>query len=47
MVFRNDVRTHGYGTMPLKCINLGLATSDDGIPWNVAVGVSIAEYMHI
>lgn len=33
MVFRNDVRTHGYGTMPLSRIDLGLATSDDGIHW--------------
>lgn len=43
MVFRNDVRTHGYGTMPLKCINLGLATSDDGMHWNVAEKPFIAQ----
>lgn len=36
MVFRNDVRTHGYGTMPLSRIDLGLATSDDGIHWTVS-----------
>ena len=36
MVFRNDVRTYGYGTMPLSRIDLGLATSDDGIHWNVS-----------
>lgn len=34
MVFRNDVRTNGYGTMPLSRIDLGLATSDDGIHWS-------------
>lgn len=34
MVFRNDVRT-AYGEMGLKGIDLGLATSDDGIHWDV------------
>lgn len=36
MVFRNDVRTNGYGTMPLSRIDLGLAISDDGIHWKVS-----------
>lgn len=36
MVFRDDVRRDGYGTMPLSRIDLGLATSDDGINWNVS-----------
>ncbi len=34
MVFRNDVRS-AYGEMPLKGIDLGLATSDDGVHWDV------------
>ena len=34
MVFRDDVRT-AYGELGLKGIHLGLATSDDGIHWDV------------
>jgi len=36
MVFRNDVRQGGYGHLPMVRIDLGLATSDDGIHWDVA-----------
>ena len=28
MVFRDDVRRDGYGTMPMKCVHLGLATAN-------------------
>ena len=36
MVFRNDIKINGYGTNPLKKVDLGLATSDDGIHWDVS-----------
>ena len=36
MVFRNDIKLNGYGTNPLKKVDLGIATSDDGIHWNVS-----------
>lgn len=40
MVFRNDVRTYGYGTMPLSRIDLGLATSDDLEDPSKVIGMS-------
>lgn len=36
MIFRNDVRQDGYGSVPMKYIDLGLAVSDDGINWTVS-----------
>ncbi len=36
MVFRDDVCRDGYGTLPFTRTHLGLATSIDGINWQVA-----------
>lgn len=43
MVFRNDVRQNGYGSLPMVRIDLGLATSDDGIHWDVAPKPLVAQ----